>query len=1414
MLLSHWSWLSAQTFHLTAFDQPEGYELKVTGEEEIRLIISGFSPGDDFGLQLRHKPGQGKFDYGNLPAGTYEYHNGFIAGSTLASELDICLETKQSGPGTLYFTLRKNRALERRKSASSPFEVTNSNNLDSLLNVVFRNASCFELYPDTIITGDQVLNDGRRVMQTGVFTGGTDVFGMESGIILSTGAVTDANGPNSITPRSQNVAASNSHVDPDAASLIPPQFCSPTPMEPFCYDDVAIIEFEFVPTSDTISFNYIFFSEEYCFALNAGFGDAFAFFLEGPNVQPNGRANIARLPNGERVSSETLNHIVTPTLFRDNSFNSISPCTGTPNDPTTEQQVAYDGFSTKLQIKAAVTPCERHVLKLMVIDALDFNLDSGILLEAGSFTAGLIADPETSVAGVADNFNSVEGCDTASITFSRLFSNPADLLLPLSVNYNLMTTGGGITLAENGNDFELPPSPFIIPPGNTSATLKIPILADADSAEGMEAFIIRYDGTCNCEQNLDTFYIQDAADLVLDVTPDQSLCTGQLIELSIDVIGGIPGYTYSWPDGQDTRRVTYTANGQDTLIYVSVVDSCGQMGRDSIMILASDVSASTTGTYSLCSSPTADVLVDVEGLGPFTIELRIDTNGIVTTTPYLISGDTSFTFSQNATINVISVTNASGCSGTTNGTATVTDGNFSVAAIVTDVLCAGQATGAISITINNNSAGYNYLWDPPQLNVNNITNLTAGNYSVTATELSAGGCQWDSTFNIMEPASAITFLRDSSRDETCSSAAFASATYTGGTGSLNYRWNNGTEGSVLGEVPPGQYQLTITDENSCEMVQSFNLMDRRVTLLANISATAAELSCSQNSLMLSAQQNTVPVTHTWRNETNQVVGNTRTLTITMAGTYTVLVEDPTNGCTAMDTISITRSGELLDLVLPSIHPINCNDQAVDLTVSHPTFTNPVDYAWYLNGTLVGTNATLPGVTNTGVYEVTVTRQDNGCAVMAQTEVLVDRNDPTVSVPAPIVTSSCISPNVTITVAANGPYAYTWSTSDGQLSGPINQISASVSQPGTYSILVKDTINGCTTVRSVQVVQDRTTLTALAGSNQSLVCTGQGTVLFGQFAESLAGSTGRWYGPSGSLLSENRQAFATEAGAFVFEAIHPLSGCSSFDTMMVISEAPSSVEYTLQQAPCPELGGRLFVTNVVGNNGPFTFTSPTGQTEPFGSSLRGLAQGNNVLIVTDQLGCELRDTFQIFDFGSFTGQAPDVTIELGEEAILGVETNRGDGALVQWEWGNLPDSLACTNCPEPSLRPLESFIATVAVTDTNGCMLTLRQNVIVAEQELVYLPNAFSPHNSDGVNDIYAVFGNPEFIHEVNSFGIFNRWGDQVFANNNFSVNDPAAGWDGMIGGRTAPAAVYVYTITYTLWDGREKTLRGSFSLVH
>ncbi|MEO0735013.1 MAG: gliding motility-associated C-terminal domain-containing protein, partial [Bacteroidota bacterium] len=498
--------------------------------------------------------------------------------------------------------------------------------------------------------------------------------------------------------------------------------------------------------------------------------------------------------------------------------------------------------------------------------------------------------------------------------------------------------------------------------------------------------------------------------------------------------------------------------------------------------------------------------------------------------------------------------------------------------------------------------------------------------------------------------------------------------------------------------------------------------------------------------------------------------------------------------------------DLLDLEIEPVAALNCNASSVDLSVSHPTYTDAVTYEWRLNGEVVGTGPTLPGITAVGTYVVAVTREDNGCPTLGQTEVVIDRDPPLATIAGPVIALNCHLPSVPLAVSANGPVSYAWSTTNGNLIGTLNTPTTEADRPGTYTVVVTDTLNGCTSTQTVMVVADGDQLATDAGEDQVLVCTGLGTVLNGNVSPNLSGAEGRWYGPDGVQFAEGFQAYAQAVGDYVFESVHPVSGCSAFDTVRVFSQAATEVSYEIIQPPCPEVGGRVIVRGVTGLNPPFTFSSPRGETDPLGSGVRGLPEGTHALIVTDALGCELRDTFQIFGSGEFTGFADDVTIRLGDEAELGVQTNRDNDALVQWTWSNLPDTLSCLDCPHPIVNTLESFIAVVSVTDTNGCVMEIRQNVFVEERSLVYVPTAFSPLNGDGVNDLITVFGDTEFVEIVSDFQIFDRWGNRVFGNTDFTVNDVTAGWNGQNRGKQSPPAVYAYTATVRYYDGTVETI--------
>lgn len=95
-------------------------------------------------------------------------------------------------------------------------------------------------------------------------------------------------------------------------------------------------------------------------------------------------------------------------------------------------------------------------------------------------------------------------------------------------------------------------------------------------------------------------------------------------------------------------------------------------------------------------------------------------------------------------------------------------------------------------------------------------------------------------------------------------------------------------------------------------------------------------------------------------------------------------------------------------------------------------------------------------------------------------------------------------------------------------------------------------------------------------------------------------------------------------------------------------------------------------------------------------------------------------------------------------------------------------------------------------------------VSVGESKLL-CPNAFSPHNQDGVNDLWKVSYSSIVSYDCH---IFNRWGKELFHSTN-----PAEGWDGKIGGKFVPSGVYFYVIKAKGADGVTYNLKGDINIV-
>jgi hypothetical protein len=222
---------------------------------------------------------------------------------------------------------------------------------------------------------------------------GSSSLGISNGLFLTSGTCTGISNPASFFSSS----ATSGLGDSDLQSITTGGVM-----------DAAVLEFDFKVQGDSVKFNFVFASEEYNDYVGSSFNDVFGFFISGPGIT--GNQNIALIPGSS--SSVSINNV-------NNGYSagaSSGPCTNCAyyHDNFNDTTVAFDGFTTVLTAVAAVQPCTFYHIKLAVCDVGDQAFDSGVFLEANSFTAC----PLNVFNGLAPVVDTLSFCNGSSLTLS------------------------------------------------------------------------------------------------------------------------------------------------------------------------------------------------------------------------------------------------------------------------------------------------------------------------------------------------------------------------------------------------------------------------------------------------------------------------------------------------------------------------------------------------------------------------------------------------------------------------------------------------------------------------------------------------------------------------------------------------------------------------------------------------------------------------------------------------------------------------------------------------------------------------------------------------------------------------------------------------------------------------------------
>ena len=450
----------------------------------------------------------------------------------------------------------------------------------------------FGVTASNITINGSPVNANTPVSNITSFTNNNPAFPFSAGMLLTTGNGIGAQGPNSQTSFTNNTPGTpNVSADPHLNAIANGNVTNG-----------AVLEFDFIPSGDTMSFRYIFGSDEYPEFSPSSFNDAFGLFLWGPGISgpyalagyPAGGRNVAILPDG--ITPVTINNVGDASNTQYYVFNDNGSTYGTA--------IQYDGTTVVLTAAASVQCNQTYHIKLAISNVGDQAYDSGVFLEAGSFASDAVA---VTVATVSGDTTIIEGCTDANFIFTRPSTQLDDTLI---INYTI--TGDAI----EGVDYNDLINPITFLPGEDSVILNLTPTQDGIT-EGFESVIITVEIINPCNDTIfssGTIYIGEGP--IINISENDPLvkCATDSIPLFASASGGYAPYDYEWttlsgsPAGTgDTISGNISQNGTVSYL-VTATDNCNFSGTDTVTITMNQTLAiDTMGTEPSSCQPTGVV---------------------------------------------------------------------------------------------------------------------------------------------------------------------------------------------------------------------------------------------------------------------------------------------------------------------------------------------------------------------------------------------------------------------------------------------------------------------------------------------------------------------------------------------------------------------------------------------------------------------------------------------------------------------------------------------------------------------------------------------------------------------------------------------------------------------------------------
>lgn len=933
----------------------------------------------------------------------------------------------------------------------------------------------------------------------GYFNKANSNFPFNSGIVLSTGFAHKA-GNNYISNILSDNLTTGGDADLAAVLNIPSNFLK----------NSTYIEFDFVPITNQITFNYLLASEEYSDGYECNFTDAFALLLR--EVGTTTYTNLAILPNNGGVVSTSNIHP---------AVNGVNGTCGAVNQQyfggynTNNSDTNFQGRTIPLTATATVIPGKTYHFKMVIADYSDYEYDTAVFLDAGSFDIGVkITDLSGTILPsnitMCDNTPQVlkANVQAPNATYKWFFNN--NLITTATTDTYTATQPGDYSVEVTLSSTTCVSSSSITIDNGTKPTLEITDLsgiAFPNSLVVCDAVNQTLKATTTATNPAYQWYFNNA---IITGATNSTYTATQAGDYSVKISD--TGFDCIATDNISISLVTLPVVSPITLTECSPTTTT----TFNLVALQSQITTVTGTTFTYYESladaqakntnfinnpsafnSTAKTIYVLVQFGPcekiVTVNLNVTLSPTITTQPtnklVCIGGNTTFNvnvinaigyqWQVNTGSGFVDLVNNTTYSGVTTNILTVTNASRSldgysyklivksnclpnldsnivvltvpeVKGVLTaiNVSCFAQANGSITAVASGGTSPYTYLWSNGGTSAS-ITNLTPGTYSVQITD--ANGCVVNESAVITQPTVISNTLKVKNVSCNGGNDATIEVIPSGGTAPYTYLWahNNATTASLSG-LAVGTYSVTVKDANNCEKIEQIIITQPNTLNATIVSKNVNCYGTYTGEATVNVTGGTTPYKYSWSNGvTTAINGSLR------PGTFTVTVTDA-NGCIVNASVVITEPSALT--VSTKQTKAGCNGATTDSVIATASGgTLPYTYLWSNGLTTAKVDNLLPGTYNLKVTDA------NGCVVNESVSVVSTAN---LSLSFNLKNVSCngLSNGSATAIVTGGkaPFSYSWST--GSTSTAVNNLGV-----GTYNLTVTDDY-GCTVTETFTVAQ--------------------------------------------------------------------------------------------------------------------------------------------------------------------------------------------------------------------------------------------------------------------------------------------------------------------------------------------------------